>query len=183
MKVWGANDCGEGIHSAINVQVDKPIATGGEITIPPYVCDDETIFPLSVSDVANATNYEWIMPTGYHILSGQGTRSIMVKIDKYALSSTVSVIPSNICTEAEPIKADIVIRSLPFVEAGVDFITDCSDKAELRATNTVNAVNTENRIYFNQYEPIIYTKLCRDHIELTVRYLMHPKKARYVERF
>lgn len=142
VKVWGENDCGEGVHSAINVQVDKPIATGGEITIPPYVCDDETIFPLSVSEVANATNYEWIMPTGYNILSGQGTRSIMVKIDKYALSSTVSVIPSNICAEAEPIKADIVIRSLPFVEAGVDFITDCSDKAELRATNTVNAVST-----------------------------------------
>ena len=41
--------------------------------------------------------------------------------------------------------------------------------------------NIQNRVYFNQFEPIIYTKLCRDHIELTVRYLMHPKKARYVE--
>ena len=28
---------------------------------------------------------------------------------------------------------------------------------------------------------IIYTRIVTDHIELTVRYLMHPKKARYVE--
>lgn len=41
--------------------------------------------------------------------------------------------------------------------------------------------NIQNRVYFNQFDPIVYTKLCRDHIELTVRYLMHPKKARYVE--
>ena len=39
----------------------------------------------------------------------------------------------------------------------------------------------ESRIYFNKYDPMIYTKIVDDHIELTVRYLMHPKKARYVE--
>lgn len=47
--------------------------------------------------------------------------------------------------------------------------------------NEINAINTENRIYFNKYEPIIYTKIVGEHVELTVRYLMHPKKARYVE--
>lgn len=45
----------------------------------------------------------------------------------------------------------------------------------------INEVNTENRVYFNKYDPIIYTKIVNNHVELTVRYLMHPKKARYVE--
>ena len=45
----------------------------------------------------------------------------------------------------------------------------------------VDVVNTTNRVYFNKYDPIIYTKIVDDHIELTVRYLMHPKKSRYVE--
>lgn len=45
----------------------------------------------------------------------------------------------------------------------------------------ISEINTENRIYYNKYDPIIYTKLVEDHVELTVRYLMHPKKARYVE--
>ena len=146
VRVWGVNNCGEGVYTAINVQVDKPMSAGAQISMPPYVCDDETIFPLSVSEVENATNYEWVMPTGYHILSGQGTRSIMVQIDKYALSSTVEVVPSNMCTEASPIKAKVDIRPLPFAEAGVDFITNCSAEAVLMATNNVNAVTSEWRL-------------------------------------
>ena len=34
--------------------------------------------------------------------------------------------------------------------------------------NQINYINSTNRIYYNKFE-------------LTVRYLMHPKKARYVE--
>ena len=45
----------------------------------------------------------------------------------------------------------------------------------------VDIVNQTNRVYFDKYDPIIYTKLVGDHIELTIRYLMHPKKSRYVE--
>ena len=37
------------------------------------------------------------------------------------------------------------------------------------------------RIYYNHYEPIIYTKVEDDHISLQLRYLVHPKKARFVE--
>ena len=143
VKVWGKNACGDGVHTTINVEVDKPIATTGEISMPAYVCDNNTIFALSVSDVENATNYEWVMPAGYNILSGQGTRAIMVQIDKYALSNTVSVIPSNICTEGKPITATILIRPLPFAEAGTDFITSCSPEAILSATKGHNVVSSE----------------------------------------
>ena len=45
----------------------------------------------------------------------------------------------------------------------------------------INALNNTNRIYFNQYDPIIYTKIVDKHAELTVRYLMYPKKSRYIE--
>ena len=45
----------------------------------------------------------------------------------------------------------------------------------------VDSLNNSNRIYFNQYNPIIYTKIVDNHVELTVRYLMHPKKSRYIE--
>ena len=143
IRVWGVNDCGEGVYTAINVIVDKPMPAGGEISIPPYVCDDESIFPLQVTEVENATYYEWVMPTGYNILSGQGSRSIMVQIDKYALTNQVTVIPGNVCAKSEPITATIVIRSLPLAEAGVDFITDCSDEAIMKAYDNRNAVSTE----------------------------------------
>lgn len=45
----------------------------------------------------------------------------------------------------------------------------------------VNSINNTNRIYFNQYDPIVYTKIVDNHVELTIRYLMHPKKSRFVE--
>ena len=46
--------------------------------------------------------------------------------------------------------------------------------------NQIKNISSEYRIYYNQYEPIIYTQVVENHIELTVRYLIHPKKARYV---
>ncbi len=46
--------------------------------------------------------------------------------------------------------------------------------------NQINNSTSEYRIYYNQYEPIIYTQIVENHIELTVRYLIHPKKARYI---
>ena len=46
--------------------------------------------------------------------------------------------------------------------------------------NQIKNITNEYRIYYNKYEPIIYTKVDDSHIELTVRYLIHPKKARYV---
>lgn len=45
----------------------------------------------------------------------------------------------------------------------------------------IKNVSNSYRIYYNQYDPIIYTKINEDHIELQIRYLIHPKKARYVE--
>ena len=46
--------------------------------------------------------------------------------------------------------------------------------------NQINNSTSEYRNYYNQYEPIIYTQIVENHIELTVRYLIHPKKARYI---
>lgn len=47
--------------------------------------------------------------------------------------------------------------------------------------NQIDDVNTTNRVYFNKFDPVIYTKIVDNHVELTLRFLMHPKKARYIE--
>lgn len=135
IKVHGVNDCGEGESSSIYVEVNKPIEEGGEITSPLYVCKNAAMFQLSVSEVTGATHYEWTVPTGYTITSGQGTRSVLITIDEYAVSSTVSVVPSNACMEAESISKFVTIRPLPIAEAGVDFNTACKTDARLNAKN------------------------------------------------
>lgn len=47
--------------------------------------------------------------------------------------------------------------------------------------NAIRNINAEYHIYYNQYNPIIYTKVVDEHIELTIRYLINPKKARFIE--
>lgn len=54
-------------------------------------------------------------------------------------------------------------------------------KIPTKLKKQINNVSNSYRIYYNQYDPIIYTKINEDHIELQIRYLIHPKKARYVE--
>lgn len=45
----------------------------------------------------------------------------------------------------------------------------------------LNNVIGDYRIYYNNLEPIIYTKLTDECIILSIRYLAHPKKARNIE--
>ncbi len=47
--------------------------------------------------------------------------------------------------------------------------------------DAMEEATVEYRIYFNKLEPIVYTKLKRDHLELAIRFLVHPKMVRTVE--
>lgn len=42
-------------------------------------------------------------------------------------------------------------------------------------------ISLDYRIYYNKLEPIIYLKVVDSHIEFNIRYLVHPKKNRFVE--
>ena len=44
----------------------------------------------------------------------------------------------------------------------------------------VNISKSNYRLYFNKYDPIIYTNVTEKYIELSIRYLMHPKKSRFI---
>jgi small-conductance mechanosensitive channel len=59
----------------------------------------------------------------------------------------------------------------------IDIVKAIPDKMRKQIENA----NPTNRIYYNHLEPVIYTKIKDNHIELNLRYLIHPKKARYVE--
>lgn len=55
------------------------------------------------------------------------------------------------------------------------------NKIPTKMQKQIDNLSPNYRIYYNKYEPIIYTKVEGDVIELTIRYLIHPKKVRYVE--
>ena len=50
-----------------------------------------------------------------------------------------------------------------------------------KMSDQVDDASLEYRIYYNKLKPIIYTRIVDNHIELYIRYLVHPKKNRNVE--
>jgi len=50
-----------------------------------------------------------------------------------------------------------------------------------KMAHQINDASMDYRIYYNKLKPIVYTKVVDDHIELHIRYLIHPKKSRNVE--
>lgn len=45
----------------------------------------------------------------------------------------------------------------------------------------IKNASIDYRLYYNHLDPIIYTKVVDKHIELDIRFLVHPKKSRIVE--
>ena len=58
---------------------------------------------------------------------------------------------------------------------------DIVKKIPNKMKKELNSIVGNYRIYYNNLEPIIYTKINKDSILLTIRYLAHPRKARNIE--
>lgn len=121
--------------------------------------------------------------------------------DKYGHQSTgvVSIIPNSIIfTETvknmnkgfkyiwDEIKvqisldSDVVLakKTLYKIINNIDVIKNIPTKMKNELKN-----NTSYRMYYNKYEPMIYTEVKDKHIELNIRFLINPKKARLVESY
>jgi gliding motility-associated-like protein len=110
--------------------------TPGAISGDNQVCQGETSVLYVVPAIANATSYVWTLPYGASILSGQGTRSILVNYSKNALSGSVSVHGLNACGEGpESNLFDVTVNATPVANAGVDQLV-CGETTTLSA-NTV----------------------------------------------
>ena len=44
----------------------------------------------------------------------------------------------------------------------------------------IEDISTDYRIYYSEYTPIIYCKVMGDYVVYTLRYLVDPRKSRYV---
>ena len=121
--------------------------------------------------------------------------------DKYGHQSTgvVSIIPNSIIfTETvknmnkgfkyiwDEIKvqisldSDVILakKTLYKIINNIDVIKNIPTKMKNELKN-----NTSYRMYYNKYEPMIYTEVKDKHIELNIRFLINPKKARLVESY
>jgi hypothetical protein len=97
ISVYGNNGCGNGSSSSINVTVSPLPDSSGVITGADTVCQAQTGVIYSVPSIANATGYNWSVPLGANIVSGNNTNSITVDFSTSALSGFVTVTGTNTC--------------------------------------------------------------------------------------
>lgn len=72
-------------------------AAAGTITGSATVCQGATLVPYSVPAIANATTYNWTLPSGATIASGAGTNNILVDFSTGATSGSIQVQGQNAC--------------------------------------------------------------------------------------
>lgn len=76
--------------------------------------------------------------------------------------------------------SDVILakKTLYKIINSIDVIKNIPTKMKNELKN-----NTSYRMYYNKYEPMIYTEVKDKHIELNIRFLINPKKARLVESY
>lgn len=76
--------------------------------------------------------------------------------------------------------SDVILakKTLYKIINNIDVIKNIPTKMKNELKN-----NTSYRMYYNKYEPMIYTEVKDKHIELNIRFLINPKKARLVESY
>ncbi len=105
------NLCDNSGYLSLAVTILNSPATPGAITGNTMVCENDSIVTYSIDTVFNATSYNWIVPPGSTITSGQGTTSITV--DFGTISDNVSVRAENTCGNSAYNNLAVAIIDVP----------------------------------------------------------------------
>jgi hypothetical protein len=98
ITVSGQNACGTGTASAAyNVVVNPLPAPGLSVNGSTVVCQGQSSVNFSTLAIANATGYNWTLPSGATIVAGNNTNVITVDFSTAALSGPIYVNGTNAC--------------------------------------------------------------------------------------
>jgi len=98
ITVYGNSLCGNGTVSPdFPVTVTLIPADAGTITGPVSVCAGSVGVAFSVPPISGATGYDWILPPGATIASGDNTENITVDFADNAVSGNITVAGTNSC--------------------------------------------------------------------------------------
>ena len=115
ISVLGANGCGiGGVSQDFPITINPLPGVAGIISGPTEVCAGQSGVIYSVPPIDNATSYDWIIPSGANIISGNNTNSIT--IDFAGISGNINVKGINSCGEGVISQAlGVMVIPLPVV--------------------------------------------------------------------
>ena len=96
------------------VTVNTPPSSPTVINGPSSVCENQTDVAYSISPVAGANHYNWTVPTGASITSGQGTTNITVTFGTSSGDISVSAEDTeNGCGPSSATNLSVTVNALP----------------------------------------------------------------------
>lgn len=113
VSVYGQNGCGSGNPSSLPVTIKALPSAAGVITGSNKVCQGEKNVSYSVATIPGANSYQWTVPAGGTIVSGQGTEIIVVDYNINAVSGSVSVLGVNSCGNGTASSLAIAVAPKP----------------------------------------------------------------------
>jgi hypothetical protein len=134
ISVRGSNACGFGASSSLGVTVSALPDAAGAIVGKNLVCRQEAGVTYQVPVIANATTYDWTVPAGATIVSGAGTRTIVVDYGAAAFSGNIIVLGRNACGVGATASFAVSVVPLPVVT-----ITDPTET--IKCTGNIITIN------------------------------------------
>jgi gliding motility-associated-like protein len=98
ITVYGSNSCDDGaVSTGHAITVNELPASAGTISGPANICQGADGVSFEVPLIDHASEYVWSVPSGATIVSGAGTRSILVNFDDASTGGVVRVHGRNSC--------------------------------------------------------------------------------------
>jgi dienelactone hydrolase len=108
ISVTAENNCGTTSAVTKNVTVlSSSLAALGNITVSDTVCSNIANVSISVTNDPAATSYNWTLPNGWNITSGNNTNTIQVTSG--STGGTISVTAENNCVSTSPATKSVTV--------------------------------------------------------------------------
>ncbi len=135
-----SNSCGSTSPVQVNVLINPVPGEAGDISGTADVCAGSGPYTYSIADVGQATGYQWMAPTGYEIVLGQGSTTVQIQYAASAATGSITVTPYNACGNGLVSPAfSVTVNPLPDqAHAGIDQINIMGTSTQLQANTPAN---------------------------------------------
>ena len=152
----------------------------------PFDIDDRIEFKNMKGDVIaiNRLDFE-LLEVGNNINADQSTGRVINVPNSVAITDSII----NYAKDFKYVWNEITVKTPLDVDSdetkkllyGVINSNEVVSKIPPKMRSSMDKLSIDQRIYYNKLEPIVYLRVVDSHIEFYIRYLVHPKKNRYVE--
>ena len=152
----------------------------------PFEIEDRIEIDDVMGDVISkhALGFE-ILEIGKRVYGEQSTGRIIHIPNSYIFTKTLKNYTKVFKYIWDEIKVDVSldadIKKTEEILYEIVFDNETLKEIPKKMEDAVDEAILEYRIYYNNLDPIIYIKIERSHIEMYIRYLVNPKKARDVQ--